>query len=92
MPSASPEQRRAWGGYNGIGEDKAEDFLKGRGWVLTNKWTWVPPTLGHFATDEEHGAIGFLIDEWDYGGIDRGPRRMDPRYNNCCRPKDAAKW
>lgn len=92
MPQASYEQRKAWGGYGGIGEDKAEDYLQGKGWVLTHRWTWVPPTLGHPTSEQEWGAIQFLIDEWDYGGIDRGPRRFDPRYHNCCRPKDPNKW
>jgi hypothetical protein len=92
MPQATLEQRKRWGGALGVGEDKAEAFLEERGWVLTRQWQWVPPTLGYYASDEEHEAIAFLIDEWDYGGIVRGPRRFDPRYQNCCRPKDTSKW
>jgi hypothetical protein len=68
MPQASEEQRKEWGGALGIGEDKAEEYLLSRGYKLTPGWLWILPTPEHKVTDEERGAIGFLVDEWDYGG------------------------
>lgn len=69
MPQASDEQRAAWGGVQGVGDDKALDYLKERGFVLTRQWEWRKPTPDHEMTDEDWGAISFLIDEWDYGGL-----------------------
>lgn len=70
MPQATDEQRRKWGGYAGVGEDKAVDYLSERGYTLTEHWTWSKPSPDHIPSDEELEAIGFLIDEWDYGGIE----------------------
>lgn len=72
MPQASNEDRALWGGANGVGEDKAIGYLQARGWALTPQWQWAPPTLGYVPDNNEVGAICFLIDEWDYGGVTRG--------------------
>lgn len=69
MPQASDAQRRRWGGRHGVGEDKAEGFLKSRGYVLTRQWYWTLPKPDHYVTAEEADAMQFLMDEWDYGGI-----------------------
>jgi hypothetical protein len=69
MPQATEEQRKLWGGRNGVGEDKAENFLQSHGYILQRNWTWKKPTPTHTVTQEEYEAICFLIDEWDYGGI-----------------------
>lgn len=68
MPQASPELREKWGGVQGVGEDKAEAFLKGRGYTLRRDWLWDRPTKDHQVTDDEGEAVMFLITEWDYGG------------------------
>lgn len=69
MPQATEELRSKWGGQQGVGEDKAEDFLKERGYKLTRQWLWEKPTPAHTPTDEELEAMAFLIQEWDYGGL-----------------------
>ena len=69
MPQASDELRAKWGGAQGVGEDKAEGFLRERGWTLTRDWGWLKPTFEHAPTEDELDAIIFLIEEWDYGGI-----------------------
>jgi hypothetical protein len=69
MPQASEELRKLWGGSDGVGEDKAEKFLKSHGYKLRRDWRWELPTSNHSITDDEFDALCFLVDEWDYGGI-----------------------
>jgi hypothetical protein len=69
MPQASDEQRAAWGGMQGVGDDKALDHLQGRGFVLTRSWEWRKPSPDYVVDADDAGAINFLIDEWDYGGL-----------------------
>ena len=69
MPQASEAMRAIWGGECGVGEDKAEAHLRGNGWTLTRQWEWRRPTPDYEPTDDDIGAINFLICEWDYGGI-----------------------
>lgn len=68
MPSASDEDRLEWGGAQGIGEDKAMGYLQDKGFVL-NGWQWTKPSSGYLVTEDDWGAINFLIDEWDFGGL-----------------------
>jgi hypothetical protein len=69
MPQASDEMRAAWGGHQGVGEDKAEAHLVGRGFKLTRQWEWVKPSPDYNLGEDDIGAINFLICEWDYGGL-----------------------
>ncbi len=69
MPQATDEQRKAWGGEQGVGEDKAIGFLEGRGFILGRDWFWDKPTPEHVVTEEEFGAMAFLVDEWDFGWL-----------------------
>lgn len=71
MSQASEEQRKIWGGEDSVGEDKAEKYLADHGYILQRNWTWKLPTPDHKITEEEYGAMCFLIDEWDYGGFVR---------------------
>lgn len=64
MPTVS-----AGGGEQGVGEDKAIAHLEAKGFRLTREWTWVRPSPGYKMADDDWGAIGFLIDEWDFGGL-----------------------
>lgn len=70
MPQASDEDRqharRLWGSIDDGGPSQ---FLKERGWHLTQGWNWIAPKPDYTPTDDEFFAIGFLIDEWDWGGI-----------------------
>ena len=65
MPQASEELRRKWGGEQGVGEDKACDFLTSRGFAMTFNFQWVRDTPPD-ALEEE--AMQFLFEEWDWGG------------------------
>lgn len=69
MPSSSDEMRAKWGGDGGVGEDKAEAFLEGRGFVLHKDWHWTHPE-NRVPTEEELEAARFLVEEWDYAGIE----------------------
>jgi len=68
MPQASEELRRKW---DGPMEDKAMAFLKKSGFVLTKDWKWKPSTKNHALTEDEYSAILFLMEEWDFDGVDR---------------------
>jgi hypothetical protein len=70
MPQASDEDRAKWGGYGGVGEDKAISFLLAAGYTLTRQSTWLKPSPDHIVTEDESGAMWFLIEEWDYAGLD----------------------
>lgn len=65
MPQATDELRAEWG----IETEKALYFLRAAGYRLTNSWTWVPPRRE--STEMELRAIEYLIQEWDFGGIER---------------------
>lgn len=68
MPQASSELRAKWGGIGGVCEDKAVKFLHDKGWT-EHKFIMYRPS-GKAANDiseDEWGALQFLIDEWDYG-------------------------
>ena len=66
MPQATDEQRAAWGGEQGVGEDKACNYLETAGFKLTRQWNWLIPK-GHMITEQEAYAAQFLVDEWDWG-------------------------
>jgi hypothetical protein len=70
MPQASEEQRQEWGEDGGAGEGKAIAYLKAAGYTLLPNWFWRKPSPEHKPTEKELGAIWFLIDEWDFGGIE----------------------
>jgi hypothetical protein len=70
MPQASDEDRAKWGGIDGIGEEKAIGFLFEAGYSLTRQYTWLKPHPDHIVTEDESGAMWFLIHEWDYSGLD----------------------
>jgi hypothetical protein len=69
MPQASEVMRAAWGGYEGVGDDKACHHLKMRGFKLTPQWEWQKPSPDYVLDADDVGAISFLIQEWDYGGL-----------------------
>ena len=62
MPQASDAQRARW---NGPGMETATSFLEGRGFTLSPHWTWVRDTE---PDEREADAIGFMVNEWDFGG------------------------
>lgn len=69
MPQATNEHRARWGGADGIGPEKAMNFLEAKGFVIdTGNWHWRVP-LDHTPTDKETDAMLFLVHEWDFGGF-----------------------
>lgn len=71
MPQASDELRAEWPG----GDYQATQYLADeRGFMLTRRWTWVPPTPMDYKdlSEREYSAILYLVHEWDYGGLEGG--------------------
>lgn len=68
VPQATEELRAEWGGPTGCDDSRAIAFLQGRGYKLTNRWTWKKPrTLT--PSLEDRRAVLYLIQEWDMGGM-----------------------
>ena len=82
MPMAPEWLREKWGGYEGVGEDKAMKFLEDHGYQLTKGWFWIQPEK-HDPTEAEREAALFLVMEWDFGPIvdalPDGDQVIDPR-------------
>lgn len=73
MPTSSDEMRHlmsCWFGGNGIADGPPIAFLESRGYKLTPGWTWQPPVPHHTVSQEEKKCIIFLIEEWDFGGLE----------------------
>ncbi len=70
MPQASEEQRRLWGDDGWIGETKAITYLRSKGYTLLPNFFWRKPSPNHEVTQDEGEAIWFLINEWDFGGVE----------------------
>lgn len=66
MPSAAPELQAQWPG----GDNEAMGHLENSGYRLTREWTWIPPKADYAATDRDLSAINYLVDEWDFGGVE----------------------
>jgi hypothetical protein len=66
MPQTTPERRARWPG----GDQGAIDHLKTQGYRLLKGWTWVKPSPAHEPTEREIDAIIYLIEEWDFGGLE----------------------
>jgi len=50
-------------------DSEASNCLMAGGWKLCRDWVWRHPD-GNAATEREVDAAIYLIEEWDYGGID----------------------
>lgn len=46
------------------------EFLETRGYKLLQSWCWKKPTPNHFITMKEWLCLKYLVDEWDFGGIE----------------------
>ncbi len=70
MPQATDADRARYKQtFPDIGCEHAMQALEERGFKLTKQWNWIPPE-GHKPTENELFWIGFLIDEWDFGGLE----------------------
>jgi hypothetical protein len=71
MPRASAQQRALMEKW--FGDPKSDrgpiEFLESRGYVLRPDWQWDPPVPAHTVNHEEEECICFLVDEWDFGGL-----------------------
>ncbi len=70
MPQTTPERCARWYGPS---EETAMNYLEDRGFKLTFGWGWQLPYPEHKPTKKEADAIIFLIEEWDFDGIDENP-------------------
>lgn len=66
MPQADNVLRIKWAGPD---DTKALNHLLEAGYVMTEWWTWVVPA-GREPTDDDMSAVQFLIDEWDFDGLE----------------------
>jgi hypothetical protein len=67
--------------------ETATKHLEDRGYMLTSEWTWwKPPSLR--LSEDDLSAIGYLIDEWDYGGLCADSRYNDIRDGGLVDPAD----
>lgn len=71
-PRASDELRAEWPGDGESGGDKqAITYLEQQGYRLRRDFGWTRPRPDHRPTERELSALNYLIDEWDYGGIEQ---------------------
>ncbi len=72
MPQSTPERRKRWG----ISTEKAIQFLENKGYMLNKDWSWKPPykvrgeSFGPLPSLDETDAILYLIQEWDFNGLE----------------------
>ena len=68
MPQAS-ESEHEWAlkEFGNIDDATIAGWLKKEGYELTDAWVWIKPN--RLISNKERGAINFLMDEWDYGGV-----------------------
>lgn len=66
MPQATDEDRERYKrAFPDIGCEHAVAELRKRGFELTEDYDWIAPRR---PSEEETFWIGFLMDEWDFGG------------------------
>lgn len=71
MPQASDELRgimQEWFGSLDLYDPQV--FLQSHGFDLTARWTWNLPVPHHSISCYELACVLFLVEEWDYGGIE----------------------
>jgi hypothetical protein len=73
MPQTRDELRKwkRWGKLGSAGHQKPVRFLQRQGYVLTEGWGWRNPSPSPVVSAEESDAIQYLIDEWDFGRLER---------------------
>lgn len=70
MPQASQsDQEWAKSEFGNLDSFGPMVALQGKGYVLSNKWTWTKPSPEHVITEYELRCMGFLCDEWDFGWL-----------------------
>jgi hypothetical protein len=64
-PQTNDARRQRW-----QSDRQAAEYLKRQGYVLHRDWHWTLPTPEHEMTGKEEDAVLYLIEEWDWGGVD----------------------
>lgn len=75
MPSASDEDRSQAEKYfgNPISDEGPMAFLKEQGFTLGKDWVYRKPGVKwEDLSEKEKFSVGFLCDEWDFGGYEEG--------------------
>jgi len=67
MPQTTPERAKRWPGM----DSEAIEFLEDAGYTLRKDWAWDKPSKNHKPTERERDAVIYLIEEWDFDGIER---------------------
>lgn len=77
MPQTTDVRAARWNrhrsGPDYNGDVEAILFLKSHGYTMTRAYTWVKPSFFYRPTIDEMDAICYLIEEWDYGGLESPP-------------------
>jgi hypothetical protein len=66
VPQADPKLVAQWPG----GEEEAIGYLRRAGFQLTQQFTWVLPRPEHIVSRRQRSAIRYLMEEWDFGGVE----------------------
>lgn len=61
---------RRWGKMGSVGQEGPMRFLERQGYVLSAEWAWRKPSPSHVVSAEEADAIQYLVDEWDFRGLE----------------------
>lgn len=72
MPQASNDLREKMKEYfdDEVDDVGPKDYLIMQGYKLLPNWRWHKPTPMHKISEKEYRCLQFLVDEWDYGGIE----------------------
>lgn len=74
MPSATQElQDLMLDWFGDIDDAGPTRILESRGWRLVPNWKWKPPVPHYTIHHIDYILIMFLVQEWDYGGVDDDP-------------------
>lgn len=66
MPQTTQERADRWPGM----DREAIQYLESEGWVLTSQWEWSHKCKSiDTLSEKEEDAILYLIEEWDFGGV-----------------------
>ena len=75
MPQASKfhtDRMKEYFGPDNWMEEGPCRFLEDQGYRVTKRWTWVNPRVKSVddVTEKERDCIIFMMDEWDYDGLE----------------------
>lgn len=75
MPSATDELREKMNEYFGDPIDDAgpHKYLIDQGYTCSRRWDWSKEGVNSYEdmTEKEYNCLAFLVQEWDYGGLEQ---------------------